>query len=94
MRDVIGVVAIPLAEQRFERIEVGRGLVELEVPEHLSREERHFPHLVEPLNRQPLPRQRRFVGRLRVASEVQIDGIFGLAEASWAAGRRGRDDLN
>ena len=27
MRDVIGVVAIPLAEQRFERIEVGRNIL-------------------------------------------------------------------
>ena len=31
--------------------------------------------------------------QLRQAGE-EIDGFFRLAEASWAAGRRGRDDLN
>jgi hypothetical protein len=31
--------------------------------------------------------------QLRQAAE-EIDGFFRLAEASWAAGRRGRDDLN
>jgi hypothetical protein len=32
-------------------------------------------------------------GQLRQAAE-EIDAFFKLAEASWAAGRRGRDDLN
>jgi hypothetical protein len=31
--------------------------------------------------------------QLRQAAE-EIDAFFKLAEASWAAGRRGRDDLN